>query len=58
MDISQLKEEEQMDLDIILYFLVKNTNKTLAEMDDLERLSINHRSKAIENLKQILEEIK
>ncbi|MFL8887198.1 RdgB/HAM1 family non-canonical purine NTP pyrophosphatase [Helcococcus kunzii] len=39
-------------------FLVKNTNKTLAEMDDLERLSINHRSKAIENLKQILEEIK
>lgn len=39
-------------------FLVKNVNKTLAEMDDVERTNINHRRKALENLKIILEEIK
>lgn len=39
-------------------FLVKNMNKTLAEMDDLERTAINHRRRAFENLKKILEEIK
>lgn len=39
-------------------FLVKNKNKTLAEMDDLERTAINHRRRAFENLKKILEEIK
>lgn len=37
-------------------FIVKNINKTLAELSDEERITINHRKKALEKLKFILEE--
>lgn len=39
-------------------FEVKETGKTLAEHSDIERYSINHRKRAIDNLKEILESIK
>lgn len=39
-------------------FIDKVSGKVLAEMDDDERLSINHRRKALENLKKLLGEIK
>ncbi|MFM1524605.1 MULTISPECIES: RdgB/HAM1 family non-canonical purine NTP pyrophosphatase [Helcococcus] len=38
-------------------FIVKDFNRTLAEMSDEERTTINHRRRAIENLKVILEEL-
>lgn len=39
-------------------FIVKDLGKTLAELSDEERTSINHRKIAFENLKNILEEIR
>lgn len=44
-----------MDLDMIRFFLLKNIKKTFAEMKDIEKNEISHRRKALDKLKQYLE---
>lgn len=39
-------------------FEVENTSKTLAELSESERLTLNHRRKALEELKKLLENIR
>lgn len=38
-------------------FEVKGLNKTLAELTDEQRISVNHRRKALDNLKELLESV-
>lgn len=38
-------------------FIIKDVNKTLAQLTDKERLVINHRRKALDQLKNILERV-
>lgn len=39
-------------------FIIKSLGKTLAQASDQERLSVNHRRRALDKLKALLEEIK
>ena len=39
-------------------FIIKSLDKTLAQASDQERLSVNHRRRALDKLKVLLEEIK